>query len=959
MNAGPHKEDKPLLDFQAIENWVSLGDDGDLSASHDGNYIAYSIRNSIYRERDSIIVQAAKNSWRQAFASTNPGFFSGDSKQYIFQDRTGLCFLQLGTDERPYVKDVESYQLPSDGKNKWLAYQLNDKERTLILQNLLTGKQKSFARVASYSFNGNGEWLICQLADGSKGMVAYHLSTGKESRFTSVAGYLFDGAGQSLLVSMYKNESRKVATLEYIRFPDGTPNIIWSDSDTNTRIGGYNFDHSGKQVVFMVQSILKDELQSQNSIWYWQLGMDKAAMKVNNQTTGIDAGLLIYGPLYITNKGRYIKFSLHSPPTVPRSPYPDAAKVDVWSYKDTVLHSAQPLLNSTNEIEAIVDTGGSRVICLNDDEHLINPIKFDCDLAVLVKKREKADGDRFWQEDYHLDSNWLLSLKDGSRKFIGRGNTNDIHIFRSPNDRYVVYFDLEQGCHYFSYNLVTGKVTKISAGVPMGQLGAESFSMSIRENPTIKAGIAAWLEGDAGVLVYDGYDIWQLDLEGKRPPVNITNGYGRQHKTIFTLLGSNRIDDIEFPIVREGESLLLKAFNVTNKYSGFYRKVLGKQSDPEKLCFEPYMLDMLVYSGDGKAYQAADNIKYIVKRQSATQAPNYFLTTDFRTYNPISNIQPQNRYNWLSAELHSFKQMDGTFSQGILYKPENFDPAKKYPVIISFYATLTDKMYQYPTPGYLDAPEIFTNPSWFVSHGYMVFLPDIYFFSKGKWGPSVLNTLDGAARYLRTLSFVDGAHLGASGHSNSGRFGYYVLTHSRSFSAMSVGAGTSDMISFALSDNEGKGMSSRLMILEETAVGGGMGSIWQNKDTWLDQTAVLHTDKVSCPVLMFHNKKDGVPVEQAAEMFIALRRLEKKAWWLQYDEERHRLFTPRNVKDYTIRFTQFFDHYLKGAPPPSWMTQGIPNQLKGVVAKYELDPQGSCGIDCKVCQERKWSVEQK
>src|SRR6185369_2854590 len=102
--------------------------------------------------------------------------------------------------------------------------------------------------------------------------------------------------------------------------------------------------------------------------------------------------------------------------------------------------------------------------------------------------------------------------------------------------------------------------------------------------------------------------------------------------------------------------------------------------------------------------------------------------------------------------------LDGTISQGILYKTENFDPAKKYPVIEAFYDQLSDQLYQYPKPEYIDSPDLFGQPAWMVSRGYLVFVTDVY-FTKGQWGPSAINTMDGAARYLRQLPYVDGKHI--------------------------------------------------------------------------------------------------------------------------------------------------------------------------------------------------------
>jgi hypothetical protein len=187
------------------------------------------------------------------------------------------------------------------------------------------------------------------------------------------------------------------------------------------------------------------------------------------------------------------------------------------------------------------------------------------------------------------------------------------------------------------------------------------------------------------------------------------------------------------------------------------------------------------------------------------------------------------------------------------------------------------------------------------------------------------------------------------GHSNSGRFGFYLLTHSNSFAAMSVGAGTTNAISTALRLT-GVDDRSAMENLEVTSLGTGLGNLWQNKESWIDHTSVLSADKVSSPLLLFHNKPDGAFKAGAAlEMYIALRRLEKSIWWLQYDEGFHALGKLRDLRDFTTRYTQFFDHYLKCAPAPRWMCEGIAYKDKGIESKYELDPSGNCGLNDKPC----------
>src|SRR6202012_4760619 len=119
------------------------------------------------------------------------------------------------------------------------------------------------------------------------------------------------------------------------------------------------------------------------------------------------------------------------------------------------------------------------------------------------------------------------------------------------------------------------------------------------------------------------------------------------------------------------------------------------------------------------------------------------------TERQLSSINPQQKdYNWLTTELHHFTMLDGKPSQGLLYKPEDFDTTKKYPIIFYFYERDADNLYSYvaPTP---DRAVI--NIPYFVSNGYLVFDPNIY-YKTGAPGEDAYNSVISAARYLSRFS---------------------------------------------------------------------------------------------------------------------------------------------------------------------------------------------------------------
>jgi hypothetical protein len=175
--------------------------------------------------------------------------------------------------------------------------------------------------------------------------------------------------------------------------------------------------------------------------------------------------------------------------------------------------------------------------------------------------------------------------------------------------------------------------------------------------------------------------------------------------------------------------------------------------------------------------------------------------------------------------------------------------------------------------------------------------------------------------------------------------------------SLGSGLGGTNILSIALSVGGGKPTfdgdgESNLEWGETGAYGAALGNIWKNKQSWIDHIAVLQVDKATSPLLLFHNKNDGDDVMLAVQLFTALRRLNKKAWWLQYDDGEHGVIG-QDAKDFTIRYTQYFDHYLKDAPAPQWMTKGIPANLKAIESRYDLDPDGSCGKDCVICRKNK------
>jgi dipeptidyl aminopeptidase/acylaminoacyl peptidase len=229
------------------------------------------------------------------------------------------------------------------------------------------------------------------------------------------------------------------------------------------------------------------------------------------------------------------------------------------------------------------------------------------------------------------------------------------------------------------------------------------------------------------------------------------------------------------------------------------------------------------------------------------------------------------------------------------------------------------------------------NIPWFVSREYLVFTPDIHYtFANTENGKAVgeaaRDLIESAAAYLAQLPFVDGERMAIQGHSFGGGETFDVVAHSDQFAeACAVSATVADEISayVGLSRPLGAPPSEYRFVQAETGHDRLGAALWERPDLYIRASSVLSADRVTTPLLIVANQMDGVDWGQSEEMYLALRRLGKRVWMLQYDGEGHLLSESKDVLDFTTRLTQFFDYYLKGRPPPRWMTGGIPAGLIG------------------------------
>jgi dipeptidyl aminopeptidase/acylaminoacyl peptidase len=359
--------------------------------------------------------------------------------------------------------------------------------------------------------------------------------------------------------------------------------------------------------------------------------------------------------------------------------------------------------------------------------------------------------------------------------------------------------------------------------------------------------------------------------------------------------------------IKPKEPLILSAFNENNKDAGFFTTTYEGKVAPKQLLMSSHR-----YAGLIKAKESS---QILVRRSTYRENPDVYLgDLTFKSLTKASNLNPQQaNVKWGSVELISYLANDGTPLQGLLFKPEGFDPSKKYPMMVYFYERNSDTFHNYRAP----APSRSTiNIPYFVSNEYLVFVPDIK-YDLGLPGPSAYNCIIPGVQAVIGKGGVDVANMAIQGQSWGGYQVAHLITRTNMFKAAGAGAPVVNMTSAYGGIRWGTGMS-RMFQYEQTQSRIG-GSLWEKPLYYLENSPLFTMDRY-----------------QGIEMFMALKRLDKPAWLLQYNGEDHNLVQRKNAKDLSIRLSQFFDHYLKGAPAPLWMTEGLPAVEKGKTLKYEL-----------------------
>jgi dipeptidyl aminopeptidase/acylaminoacyl peptidase len=505
---------------------------------------------------------------------------------------------------------------------------------------------------------------------------------------------------------------------------------------------------------------------------------------------------------------------------------------------------------------------------------------------------------------------YSVDVKSGEATLAIKDLRGDAAI--SAEGEYLFWYNAEDTTWY-SFSNVDKKANALTKSI------ATSMADELNDQPNFpyQYGFAGWASGDKNLLIYDRYDVWKVDPKNSVSPINLTKG--RVTKTVYRVEDLDREEDALNP-----DFIIFHAFNETNKKEGYTSmKDFGR-------------LKTLI-GADAKfsSFSKAENASRVTFTKSNHQEYPDISATDltFKKISKISNANPQQKdYAWGTVELYSWTSLDSLPLQGVLYKPANFDPTKKYPMIVNFYERHSDDLHDH----WGVKPHRSTiNAAFYASRGYLIFNPDVV-YKEGYPGESAYNSIVSGTTALIKEGFVKEDKIGLQGHSWGGYQIAYLVTKTNLFACAEAGAVVSNMISAYGGIRWGTGLS-RMFQYEHTQSRIG-GTLWEYPKRYIENSPIFYADKVDTPLLLLHNDADGhVPWYQGIEYYVALRRLGKPVWMLNYNGEPHWPTKWENIRDFNIRMSQFFDYYLKDAPMPEWMGEGVPATEKGINKGLELN----------------------
>lgn len=935
---------RDMMQFRSIEN-PAISDDGRWVAFEarpdrgDGEgWIKAANGSASYRVERGRSPQLSSDGTWAAFA-IEPSF-ADKEKSKKDPPKAGLALIRLSDGHQESFDRVKRFSFSKDGR--WLAYQLEapaEKRADKPDSSAGGGNESGKAAAGEEKKEGASEEGKGEKGDGAKPskkrkhvgttLVLRRLQDAREWRIEEVDAWSVD------------EQSRYAAYA--VATKDGQDNAIYrldlSDPETtapratgasNGRYSGLVWSREGSRLAFVASRDDDKEHQQPGTLWIWlpeadpresvseDLLPDGWVIPPQNRLGWTRDGERLFVGLKPSEEWDIARASEEKPdekkeeagtdgkddePAAPDiydiDKLRDKRELDVWHWEDPLIKTHEKKQwnrYKSRTYDAVLWLESGKLVQLADTDvpGIDRPENPEVALASSdVRYQKEITWDGRFQDAY------LVDLKSGETTPIAE--RLDTSPSLSPDGRFAIYYRTP---HWYLYDVKAGATRNLTESID-APFADEDWDYPA-DRPSYR--LAGWMEGDAAALIQDKFDVWRFPTDGGTP-VRMTSG--REGSLV---LRPRRLDR-EALFFSAGQDILLTSYNDRRKNDGFYR-VSPDKPGAARLLEEDKRFSIVAKAKD------ADVVLYT--REDYDEFPDLWVAgTDFSNPRKISDVNPQMAdFAWGTSQLVQWTSTDGLPLQGVLILPGNYEPGKRYPVLVYFYRFFSQRLHEF------DEVVVNHRPCfpYYASDGYAIFLPDVR-FEVGHPGPASVKSIVPGVQKLVDMGIADPKALGLHGHSWSGYQTAYIVTQTNIFAAAAAGAPVSNMTSAYSGIRWDSGLARQFQYEKSQSRIG--GSLWEYPERYIENSPVFFADRIQTPLLIEHGDADGaVPWYQSIEFYLALRRLHKPAWFLQYHGEPHHLQKYPNKVDYTLKMKEFFDHFLKGAPAPKWIGEGEPYRGK-------------------------------
>lgn len=796
----------------------------------------------------------------------------------VFDYKSNVLTLNSISDSISF-KFQESQWINFSENNRWFGCITMGNELHIV--DLEKKIKSSYLDMQSYSFSNSGDYIAgIEKQDNKEALRIINLENKETSMLEGVKKYSWQPNKNRLLLTL-EHEGKKTILLYDVL--TNKKEIIYSSKESNYY--QIKWSGSGNSIVFLEQSSLGSFLH----FYHPKSGLktiDNLILQKQFPEYKISDK-----DVYVSDDGKKIFFYRQ----VKNSGVNDSESMEVWNSNDAWIYPRMKDFE-TRERQHLLTvwfTDTDTIIAIETEEKPTSALRINNNYAMVFNKLQYEPLYR----EFPVSDIYVKNLNSGQEELVVKEQyTESGFLSISPKGKYVAYF---KNLNWWVYDIQNKKTVNLTQ-----DLNGIFYNTEIdRAGYKHPAGKIGWTSNDKYIVVYDSYDVWQISPDGSSKE-RISKG--REEKTQYRII-------IDQHYVNYHSRSINAMYNsiVYNLEKGV---ILAKKNDLHHTGFailkgRKYLKNIILEDKNLDGFIASENLGNIVYRKQRYNQPTAIYSFDLVNNKEKLVYQSNERlleYDLGYAELIQYRVGEEELMGTLMY-PANFDPKKKYPMIVCIYERLSSKINDFIPPSEYGYDGF--NCLSYLTNDYFVLYPDIS-FTIGEPGVSALNCVTFAVNKALENGFIDKSKIGLIGHSYGGYETAFIATQTHLFAAIVAGAAVTDFTSHYHSVGWNWNMPE---IWRYESQQWRMGDSYYNiKDAYLRNSPIHQVENVNTPLLLWTGKEDYQIIwTQSIEMFVALKRLKKTSKLLLFEGEGHVLFKKVNQRKLSKEVKNWFDSYCK------------------------------------------------